>query len=88
MVVHHHTLKIVFKFISDKLKHLINDIRDELEKTKIKNVELISSLNEERKLSEDLKSGLESLHIVNEQIAEQEQLITGKCLVDCLITSN
>jgi preprotein translocase subunit Sec63 len=82
MVVHHHTLKIVFKFISDKLKHLINDIRDELEKTKIKNVELISSLNEERKLSEDLKSGLESLHGVNEQIAEQEQLITGKCLVD------
>ena len=88
MVMHHHTLKIVFKFISDKLKHLINDIRDELEKTKIKNVELISSLNEERKLSEDLKSGLESLHGVNEQIAEQEQLITGKCLVDFLITSN
>ena len=61
----------------DKLKNLIGYLRDELEKTKNENVELISSLNEERKVSEDLKSGLTSLHGVNEQIAEQEQLITG-----------
>ncbi len=75
---------IVLKFISGKLKNLIKDLRDELGKTKNENVELLASLNEERKVSEDLKSGVESLRGVNEQIAEQEQLITGKGLVQIL----
>jgi predicted nuclease with TOPRIM domain len=75
---------VLLKFIPGKLKNLINDLRGELEKTKSENVELVASLNEERQVSEDLKAGVESLHGVNEQIAEQEQLITGKCLVQIL----
>ena len=71
-------IDIVLKFISGQLKVLINDLRGELEMTKSENVELVASLNEERQVSEDLKSGVESLQGVNEQIAEQERLITGK----------
>ena len=70
---------MLLKFIPGKLKNLINDLRGELEKTKSENVELVASLNEEKQVSEDLKAGVESLHGVNEQIAEQEQLITGEC---------
>lgn len=77
-------MSIVSNFISDKLKNLINDLRQELEKTKNEKVELLSSLNEERKISEDLKLGLESLPGVKAQISEQEQLIAGKYLFnDC-----
>lgn len=58
---------------------LITELRNELEKTKNENANLITSLDEERKVSEDLKNGMESLHGVNEQISEQEKLIKRKC---------
>ena len=60
------------------MKNIIHDLRDELERAKTENGKLVTSINEERKVSEDLKSGLESLHGVDQQIAKQEQLITGK----------
>ncbi|XP_046846302.1 A-kinase anchor protein 9-like [Xenia sp. Carnegie-2017] len=59
----------------DDLNGLITELRNELEKTKNENANLITSLDEERKVSEDLKNGMESLHGVNEQISEQEKLI-------------
>lgn len=62
------------------MKNIIHDLRDELERAKTENGKLVTSINEERKVSEDLKSGLESLHGVDQQIAKQEQLITGKLL--------
>ena len=56
---------------------VIQDLKEELQNQKSRNSELVKSLDEERKVSEELKYNLESVNGVNEQIAELEQLITG-----------
>lgn len=64
-------------FLTEKLGVVIQDLKEELQNQKSRNSELVKSLDEERKVSEELKYNLESVNGVNEQIAELEQLITG-----------